>query len=148
VMQSARIGGSSRWLAALVVTQMSLVTGVTCSAGLLWRSLQNVSAIRPAMDPDRKMLLISGDWDSRPRTEEVAARLMQTPGVQHVAWARRALLSGHLGGATVTLEFPGQPKQRLHFNQVSTSYFAATGARIISGRGFAEADGPQSTPVV
>jgi predicted permease len=148
VMQTSRLTGSSRWLAALVVTQMALVTGVTCSAGLLWRSLQNVSAIRPAMDPDRQMLLVAGTWNARPRVEETAAQLAQSSGVTGVAWARRAMLSGSLGGATVNLDLPGQPRQRFHFNEVSASYFGVTGARVLSGRGFAEADGPQSTLVV
>jgi predicted permease len=148
MMQSTRVIGTSRWLAVLVVAQMALVTGVTCSAGLLWRSLQNVSAIRPAMDPDRKLLTIFGHWDDRLRVEETAARLERIPGVQQIAWSRRAMLSGSLGGASVGVEVPGQPRMTFHYNQVSPSYFNVTGAKIVSGRGFAEADGPQSTLVV
>jgi putative ABC transport system permease protein len=127
---------------------MALVTGVTCSAGLLWQSLRNVAAIRPAMDPERPLLLVGGTWMGRPRIEDTAARMAQTPGVRQVAWARRALLSKNLGAATVGFEPAGQPKLRFHFNQVSPGYFAVTGARILSGRGFTEGDGPQSTPVM
>ena len=148
VMQTTRVTGATRWMTALVVVQMALVTGVTCSAGLLWRSLQNVSAIRPAMDPDRKLLVVFGAWNDRPRVEETAAQLAQAPGIQQVAWARRAMLSRSLRGAIVGLELPGEPKQNFHYNQVSPNYFAVTGARIVGGRGFAESDGPQSTPVV
>ncbi len=148
VMQSTRVIGASRWLAVLVVVQMALVTGVTCSAGLLWRSLQNVSGIGPAMDPGRKLLTVFGVWDDRPRVEELAARLERLPGVQQVAWSRRAMLSGSGGGASTAVEIPDQPAMRYHYNQVSPSYFDVTGARIVAGRGFAEADGPQSTWVV
>jgi predicted permease len=148
VMQSARVIATSRWLPALVIAQMALVTGVTCSAGLLWRSLQNVSAIRPAMDPDRRLLTVFGHWQNRLRVEETAARLERIPGVQQVAWARRAMLSGSGGGASVGVEVAGQPRLMLHYNLVSPSYFAVTGARITGGRGIAESDGPQSTPVV
>jgi predicted permease len=148
MMQGTRVIGTSRWLTVLVVAQMALVTGVTCSAGLLWRSLQNVSAIRPAMDPNRKLLTVFGDWDNLPRVAEIAARLQRVPGVQQVAWARRAMLSGSGGGASAGVEVPGQPRMTFHYNQVSPSYFNVTGARIVSGRGFAEADGPQSTLVV
>ena len=128
--------------------QMALVTGVTCSAGLLWRSLDKIAAVRPAMDPERRLLLVSGGWDARPRTAEVAVRIAQAPGVEQVAWARRAMLSGSLGGALAALELPGYPKQNFHYNQVSANYFAVTGARVLSGRPFAEADGAGATPVV
>src|SRR5207253_1294628 len=47
-MQGSRATRPSRWLGALLVTQMALVTGVVCSAGLLWRSLEKLSEIRPA----------------------------------------------------------------------------------------------------
>jgi predicted permease len=153
VLQGARITGSSRWLSALVVLQMALVTGAACSAILLWRSLQNVSAIRPAMDPDRKMLLANGFWrldanQAPGRAAALAARLSTLPGVEQVAWARRALLSGSGGGANVRVEMPGQPKLNFRLNQVSPNYFAATGARVLSGRPFLESDGPAATPVV
>jgi len=147
-MVGARVTGTSRWLAALVIAQMALVTGVTCSAGLLWRSLQKVSAIRPAMDPDRKLLVVFGAWDDRPRVPETAAKIAQIAGVEQVGWARRAMLSSSLGGATVSVAVGSQPAMNFHFNQVSPNYFAVTGARIIGGHGFSEADGPQATPVV
>jgi putative ABC transport system permease protein len=150
--QGTRFTGSSRWLATLVIAQMAVATGITCSAGLLWRSLQNVSAIRPAMDPDRKLLMVKGFWQSArdvaTRAPSLAARISELPGVQHVAWARRALLSGSGGGAHVDVEMPGQPKLSLHYNQVSPNYFAATGARVLAGRAFRESDGRDSTAVV
>ena len=152
-LQGTRITGSSRWLSVLVVVQMALVTGATCSAGLLWRSLQNISAIRPAMDTDRKILMATGSWrvpvnELATRVEALAARFSTLPGVERVAWARRALLSGSGGGATVSLEMPGQPKLNFRLNQVSPNYFAATGARVLSGRPFRESDGTAATPVV
>ena len=151
-LQGARVTGASRWLAVFVIVQMALVTGVTCSAGLLWRSLQNVSAIRPAMDTDRQMLMIAGFWqgatDAKTRTPLLAERLSQLPGVERVAWARRALLSGSGGGAAVSVEMPGQPKFRFYYNQVSPNYFAATGARVLAGRAFNASDGKDATAVV
>jgi len=148
VIQSARIAGASRWLAALVIAQMALVTGVTCASGLLWRSLSNLAAVRPAMDPDRKMLLIAGFWENRQRAADLGALLAGAPGVREVAWARRAPLAGSLGGATVEVDLPGQPRQQFHFNQVSPGYFSVTGARVLRGRAFTESDGPQATPVM
>jgi predicted permease len=151
-LQGGRATGVSRWLAVLVIAQMAVVTGITCSAGLLWRSLQNVSAIRPAMDPDRKLLMVTGFWQSQgdqaTRASSLASSMSGLPGVQRIAWARRAMLSGSGGGATVTVDLPGQPEFSFRYNQVSAGYFAAVGARVLSGRAFQESDGPDSTSVM
>jgi putative ABC transport system permease protein len=152
-LHGTRTTRSSRWLGVLVVTQMALVTGVACSAGLLWRSVDKLSQIRPAMDPDRKLLLVNGFFDSNgaaalPRIETLSEGLARLPGVESVAWARRVMLSGSGGGAVVDVQVAGEPKRPVPYNQVSPAYFSTTGARIVSGRGFTGADGPKSTPVV
>jgi predicted permease len=150
--QGTRTTKSSRWLTGLLVAQMAVVTGITCSAALVWRSLENVSAIRPAMDPQRKLLMMAGYWarpgDAATRVEMVASRLSSLPGVERVAWARRALLSGSGGGAVVKVALPSQPEFSLRFNQVSPNYFATTGAHILAGRAFSESDGPAAAAVV
>jgi predicted permease len=145
-LQGSRTTGSSRWLSGLVVAQMALVTAVTCSAGLLWRSLDKIAAIRPAMNPDGRVLLVQGDTEPA-GIESLGNRLAGLPGVERVAWARRALLSGSLGGAVVGVEVAGQPKMEFHFNQVSASYFETTGARVMGGRSFQPSDGPAATLV-
>ncbi|MBZ5724058.1 MAG: ABC transporter permease [Acidobacteriia bacterium] len=151
-ISGSRTTGTSRWLAVLVVGQMALVTGVTCSAGLLWRSLQNISAIRPAMDPDSRLLIVNGslnvDEGQAAFVDALGTRLAGLPGVERVAWARRAMLSGSGWAAIEDVELPGQPKLQFHFNQVGPSYFATTRARILAGRPFAESDGPAATPVI
>jgi putative ABC transport system permease protein len=114
--------------------------------------LQNVSAIRPAMDPDRKLLMVQGFWETpihaATRTPALGARIAELSGVERVAWARRALLSGSGGGASVEVAMPGQPKFSFYYNQVSPNYFATTGARVLAGRTFHESDGVNSTAVV
>jgi predicted permease len=150
-MQGARTTGRSRWLGALVVAQMALVTCVACSAGVLWRSLQNVAAIRPAMDPGRNLLLLVGFWErlANPETRvaAMAAHLGELPGVRAVAWARRALLSGSGGGAIVDVEVGALPKYSFRYDQVSPGYFATTGARVLAGRAFLDSDAPFAAPV-
>ena len=143
----------SRWLPALVVVQIAIATGIICVAGLLWQSLQHVSGIRPAMDPDRPLVLAAGYWNldtpvAVEKADAVAARLAELPGVRGVAYARRALLSGSGGGASVPFELPGQASLSFRFNQVSPGYFETTGARVLRGRAFVPGDGPQSTRVV
>jgi putative ABC transport system permease protein len=141
----------SRWLTALVVAQIAFVTAATFSAAALWRTLQNVSAIRPAMDPGRRLLLVTGYWENKtdPRAASLLAEsLGALPGVERVAHARRALLSGSGGGAAVTVDVPNQGKFSYHYDQVSESYFAVTGARVTRGRAFTAADSPDATPVI
>ena len=152
-MQGSRATRPSRWLGALLVTQMALVTGVVRSAGLLWRSLEKLSEIRPAMDPARRMLLVNGAYDLKPAEANVRAAalngtLARLPGVEDVGWARRVMLSGSGGGAVTSVEIAGQPKLTFPYNQVSHGYFAATGARVLGGRAFTDGDGPDATPVV
>ncbi len=142
----------SRWLAVLVVAQIAFVTGIVCVAGLLWQSLQNVSTIRPAMDPDRSLVIVNGSWDSGGRASERSAPLAQSlsalPGVRRVAFARRALLSGSGGGAEIPVDMPGATALTFRFNQVSPAYFAATGARVVRGRPFTDGDGPEAAKVL
>jgi predicted permease len=150
-LQAVSSPSANRWLAALVVAQMALVTAAANSAGLLWRSLENVAAVRPAMDPDRKLLIVAGQWDTdgplATRSDRLAGELRSLPGVVRVAYCRRVMLAGSGGGVRTAFERPGQPKLNFRFNQVSPSYFAATGARVLRGRTFSEGDGPDSTLV-
>ncbi|MGA2134032.1 MAG: FtsX-like permease family protein [Bryobacteraceae bacterium] len=151
-IQAAVGGKPSRWLSALVIAQMAFVMAVTCVSGLLWRSLQNIRAIRPAMDPGRKILLVRGYWNAAlpyaTRADALVSQLSGLPGVKRIAYARRVLLSGSGGGAAVDLEVPGQPKVSFFYDQVSPGYFATTGARIVNGHGFSSSDGRDTTLVV
>jgi predicted permease len=148
----SRVTRSSRWLTALVVVQMAIVTGAACSAGLLWRSLQNISAIRPAMDPGRKMLIVEGSLEQEngwaARAASLALGLSGLPGADQVAWARRSMLADSGGGARINVEVAGQPKFQFGFNQVSPNYFTTTGARVLAGRAFRESDGPDASLVI
>jgi predicted permease len=151
-LQALTAPSASRWLAGLVILQIGLITAFADSAWLLGRSLDNVAAIRPAMDPDRSMLLIAGGWHAprgevAARADRLAQALTSVPGVLRVAYGRRAMLSGSGGGLRVPFERPGQPTLTFALNQVSPNYFATTGARILSGRAFTEADAPGATPV-
>ena len=149
-IEGTRTTRASGWLGVLVVAQMALVTAGACSAGLLLRSLQHLSALRPAMDPDARLLLVHGFWQGardHTRTETLGSQMAGAPGVESVAWARRVMLAGSGGGAAVDVEMPKEPKYSFRYNQVSPSYFAVTGARVLSGRAFGAADGPDATPV-
>jgi predicted permease len=150
-LQAVSSPSANRWLAALVVVQMALITAVADSAGLLWRSLENVAAVRPAMDPDRNLLIVAGFWNTSgpltTRSDRLAGELNALPGVVRVAYCRRVMLSGSGGGQRTAFERSGQPRLTFRYNQVSPGYFATTGARVLRGRTFSEGDGPDATLV-
>ena len=143
---------SSRWLSVLVVGQMAFVTAVACSATVLWRSLDKLAEVRPAMDPNRKSLLVRGFWEEKTKyttaADAIADRLAALPGVSGAAYARRAMLSGSGGGAAMDVEIPGRGKYSYRYNQISPGYFGVTGARLVRGRPFERGDSADSTPVV
>jgi predicted permease len=141
--------GRIRARAALAVLQIVLCTALAGTAGLFWKSLANVTAVRPAMDPDRNLLLVEA---GRTRTglplDALAENLAAVPGARAAAYCRRVPLAGSGGGATVAVSLPGQPERSFHYNQVSPNYFEVTGARVLAGRAFTAADSPQAAPVV
>src|ERR1019366_4171186 len=100
-----------------------------------------------------RLVIVEGGLDVRPpgpRAASLALEIAALPGVERVAWARRAPLSGSGGGgggATVEVKMPGQPKLSFAYNQVSPNYFAVTGARLLGGRAFQTSDGPDATLV-
>jgi hypothetical protein len=86
-IQAPSSAKASRWLSGLIVGQMAFVTAVTCSAGLMCRSFQNLVAIRPAMDPD-------GDccsWKEAPGGRMIS-RLSYPDCPVWCAWRMRAAL--------------------------------------------------------
>jgi predicted permease len=151
-LQATRSPSASRWLAGLVLVQIALITAVSYTAGLLWQSRTAAAAIRPAMDPNRNMLLITGGWRAGGPallnlSDGLARELSAIPGVAGVAYGRRVMMAGSGGGQRVAFERSGQPLLTFRFNQVSPNYFAATGARVLAGRAFSQADGPNAAPV-
>ena len=152
LLQTRSTRRQSRWLSALVIGQIAFVTACACSAAVLWRSLDKLAEIRPAMDPDRKTLLARAHWESKTdyavSAEIIAQRIAGIPGVQSVAYARRAMLSGSGGGAQMDVEVPGKGLFAYRYNTVSPSYVQTTGARVAQGRAFEPDDGKDATQVV
>lgn len=143
---------ASRWLAVLVTAQIAMMAAMAYCSGLLGLSLSRIAMVRPAMDPSRPLVLVEGSWGGdQPyweRSERLASEIGSIEGVRRVAYARRLMLSGSGGGARVKWERPGEAARTMRYNQVSARYFEVAGTRLLSGRGFTEADGPRTTPVV
>jgi predicted permease len=145
----ARTGWGKR---SLVAGQIAVSVVFFGLAALSTISLWNALAIRPGIDPQKKLYIMSVSRGSRMSSlnwaEQACARLTTLPGVRGATFARRMPLSGSGGGASVRIEMPGQAPLGVHYNNVAGNYFTLMGARILAGRGIDANDGATTAPVV
>ncbi len=145
-------------LSALLVTlEMALAFVLLSGAGVMIRSYMKVHTADMGVDLTNVLgSAFSLAPERYPRPEDrilfidrLFARLEALPGVQSVA-TTSGLPS--FGSARVTYEVPGAPsssaKQTLSTLEISPAYFRTFGVPLLSGRAFAAADTPLSTPVV
>jgi putative ABC transport system permease protein len=147
-ISGARAGRQRR---VFMAGQVAVAVMLFGAALLFLQSLRNAASIRPGMDPEKKLLVLSvgPGWESR-RTlwcEQACERLAGLPGVRGATFARRLPLSGSGGGATVRVEMPGQAPLGLGFNNVGGNYFSLMGARVLAGRGI-DSNDRQGGPLV
>src|SRR5262249_19509058 len=79
------------------------------------------------------------------RWREIARRLQDLPMVRATAWAERAPFSGT---HTMSTRTPDGHRRTLSIRKGSSSYFDATGIRIVNGRTFTAAEVEQNAPVL
>lgn len=142
----------------LVMSQSMLGVTLLSVGGLLSLSFARAQQARPGFDIDRMSVLMLVSLGT-PRAgtattaDEIVRRVASLPGIQSVAFSRRFPLSASGGGATRDVAIPGRDAPaddqvlRIRYNQVSPSWFATTGTRVLAGRVFARTDGPDATPV-
>jgi len=143
---------------ALVVVQVALSLVLLVSAALLWRSQRAARALDPGFDPDG-VLLASLDLFPRGLAPEagrrfyaeLGERVAALPGVTSVAFARRVPLSmSGTSSSSLRIEGyePGPGEQIWSLVEwTSPGYFETMRQPILSGRGFAVADGPETPRV-
>lgn len=139
----------SRLRSLLVALQAALSVALLVGAGLFIRSLRNVEEIRLGYDVARLASAEVRLPDEAPLDSAMVARatndVRHVPGVEQVAMASYAPLSGGqylMPFYTETDSAHGDFKRGnlddvASFMSVSSNYFAATGIRIVGGRGFA-----------
>jgi len=141
-------GGSKK---ILIVGQVAVSVALFGMAVLFVMSLRNAAAIRPGLDPQKKLFVmnvIPGLSLSGPAwCEQACERLASVPGVRGATFARRLPLSGSGGGMTVRLELPGQAPLAVQLNNVGGNYFWLMGTRVVAGRGI-DTNDRESTPLV
>jgi putative ABC transport system permease protein len=151
-----RARGGARKL--LVVSEVTLAVILAAGAGLLIRSLLNLSDASPGFQADRvwsaSLSLPESRYaedDDRLRFHrESLERLQGLPGVSSVAAADYLPLTGlHW---TTDFLFEGRSPEELgvefHRRRVSPGYFRILGVPFLAGRDFAESDAAETAPVV
>jgi predicted permease len=135
----------------LIVGQVAVSVALFGCAVLFVTSLRNAAAVRPGLDPEKKLLVLTvgpgrqttaAEW-----CEPACQRLAALPGVRNVTYARRLPLSGSGGGYAVRVEIPGQAPLDVLENNVGGNYFAVVGTRLVAGRGI-DANDREGTPPV
>ena len=142
----------------LLVAQTALSVVLLVGAGLFLRSIQRIAALDLGMDV-RHVLTLEVDFTGTGRTgRERAAffgraleRVRALPGVAHASLAQTIPLRAASGGG---LRLPGSDEWVRSdqgspmVNYVADDFFAATGMRLVQGRGFTAAERAGAPAVV
>ena len=142
----------------MVVGQMALSVVVMTLSLLFLRSLYHVRNLPVGFDTHSRLSVMNVFTTSDMPAERLLPVLVEKasglPGVRRATYAIRILLSGSGGGANASVSIPGhelpegQSSVPIRLNAVGPGYFQTVGTRIIQGREFTSADGPQSQSVV
>ncbi len=144
---------------ALVVAEIGLAMMLLAGGGLLIRSFVALSNVDAGYNPANLVtfqVALPADVYPPARTkafaEELVARLRFLPGVESAAYANQLPMvdlvnSYPLGSRPLPRPEPGRPPQRrpegmADIRLVSRDYVETMGIPLLSGRGFAESDGP------
>jgi putative ABC transport system permease protein len=139
--------GERRLLRAVTMVQTALTLVLLVGAGLLIRTMINLSQVQSGFDTARVLTMsvtaVEGDWsDFHQRALERVAAL---PGVEHAAFAWGVPLTGNNWPGNVEIE--GQPaaasasdRISLPLRSVTPDYFELLGQPITEGRGFRASD--------
>jgi predicted permease len=155
----SRLGRYISVRSALVVAEVGLAMVLLAGGGLLIRSFIELSNVDAGYDPSNVVTFqVALPADSYPPTrakefaEELVVRLRSVPGVESAAYANQ------LPMVNLVNSFPLAPRPRprpapgsrpdrppegmADIRLVSRDYLEAMGVPLLSGRGFAEGDGP------
>ena len=158
-MATTRTGGVSgrggRLEGGLVIAQMALAVLLAAGAGLLIRSVANLRAIDPGVEP-RGVVVIDAMTPTNQRTDErrraildVLPALQALPGVTSVGATQKLPLRSSGDSWTITVQGrPDLPRSTTYFRTVTRDYFAAMGMQIRRGRNFDASDRETSERVV
>jgi len=171
--QRSVAGGRAAFRRSLVVVQVALTLILLVGAGLLGRSLVNITQVKPGFREQNALLMdvpLAGSGDSLVQRqnlqfyETLQDRLSHLPGVSDVGVVSGFPIGG-LGAPDGTFLIVDSPVLRLQMKDLETlfqnraltgeadyrvasdSYFRTMGIPIVRGRGFTSADATDGPPV-
>jgi predicted permease len=136
-----------RFRDALVVAEVAFAMLLLIGAGLLIRTLQQLSAIRPGYDPAHVLAMrvnlprLAPGAAATITARDVLGQLERLPGVEAAALGSDAPLAG---GGAIFYEAEGQPKvtaqnrPRAYTHRVTPNFFDTLRIRFVAGRTFSE----------
>lgn len=143
---------------ALVVSQLALSFTLLIGAGLLVRSLINLTRVDTGVDYENVVAMDAPNITGLPGDEDltlkdrVVMETMHFPGVRGVAYASRAPFEqSPVRPASIRvqgMDEAGIASAMLAVNAVSPGYFETVGVPILRGRGFEGTDRAESDTVV
>jgi putative ABC transport system permease protein len=136
-----------RLLRTVTIAQTALTLALLVGAGLLIRTMINVSRVASGYSIDRILNMtvtaVQGDWIGF--HTRALARVSAVPGVEHAAFAWGVPLTGNSWPGSIELE--GQPpaakpadRLPVPFRAVTPGYFTLLGQSITEGRDFRSTD--------
>ncbi len=153
------VRGSRRVTArnVLVAGQMALSVVLITVSLLFLRSLHYVRNLPMGFDTHKNLAVVNmfslEDTPSAQFLPPLVKHVAGLPGVKRATYARRMLLSGSGGGATVQVSIPGfqlpegQSTIPIRLNAVGPDYFQTVGTHILQGRDFTSSDSPTAQKV-
>ncbi|MBI4907624.1 MAG: ABC transporter permease [Acidobacteria bacterium] len=159
-LSGARVAGRSRHSRSsqiFVAAQVALSVVVVAGAVVASQSLREAGNIYPGYDSTRPLALVWAHKQAAGKSEpiiysEAARRIQAVAGVESVTFARHFGLVGTGSGATLSAipegMSPGAPPPRVYFNLVGPRFFELTGARMLRGRAFTDADHAGNAPAM
>ncbi len=159
--RTASPGAGSRAVSgALVTTQVAVAVMLLVGASLLLRSFAKVMANDPGFDAVHVVqarTALPGQYNNATARigmqHRILASLREIPGVENVAMMLSSVLLSN--ERPVPFGLRGEPaaagegasQHLIHIDAVSPQFFATMGLRMVSGRGFNEADEFSQNPV-
>jgi putative ABC transport system permease protein len=137
--------GHRRVVRSLVGAQMAFCLFVVFTAGLFAVTLRNLATRPLGFEPDRLAVLeinLSGEKQPPQIWDEVGQRIRATPGVESVAFAMWAPLSGNGWRAPVSTPGHVAGGDAPYFLGVSPAYFSTMQIGLLAGRDFRIGDTP------
>ena len=152
--------GARRFLRGLVVGETALAMVILVGAGLVLSAFLRLRGVDPGPDPDRTLTLqvflsdpaLAEATRSHAAFTALVERAQAIPGVEAAAGVLLRPLEGPQGfDYPFTIEGREPAEQAaypfLNYEAITADYFRATGLRLVRGRGFTRADGPDAPRV-